>query len=135
MNSVSAPSRLLLFALVLSLSSCAGYQLGSVKPANLEHIQSIAIPTFKNLTLEPRSSVLMTNSVIKGFHEDGTFKTADELRALAKEEAGLWLKIEVSTEPVGAGATDREVGFHSQLVLHAPAWPGAATTTALGSRG
>lgn len=70
-----ALSPLLLF---LVLTGCAGYKLGSVKPEKLSDVQTIAIPTFKNLTLEPRTSVLMTNTVIKQFQEDGTYKIARE---------------------------------------------------------
>jgi hypothetical protein len=60
----------------LLFSGCAGYQLGSVKPQHLAEIQSIAIPTFKNNTLEPRTSVMITNAVIKGFQQDGTYRIA-----------------------------------------------------------
>ncbi len=52
---------------------CSGYRLGAAKPLEFENIQSIAVPTFKNLTLEPRVSDLVTDSVIKQFHNDGTY--------------------------------------------------------------
>ena len=58
------------------LSGCAGYRLGSVKPQHLAGVQTIAVPTFKNQTLEPRSSVMLTNAVIKRFQEDGTYRIA-----------------------------------------------------------
>jgi len=57
-----------------SLVGCAGYQLGSVKPAEFESIRSIAVPTFKNDTLEPRISTLVTGAVIKELQNDGTYK-------------------------------------------------------------
>ena len=38
-----------------------------------EAISSIAIPTFKNDTLEPRLAVLMTGETIKQFQNDGTY--------------------------------------------------------------
>ena len=49
----------------LLFTGCAGYTFGPIKPARLANVKSIAVPTFKNMTLEPRSSVLVTNEVIK----------------------------------------------------------------------
>ncbi len=66
----------LLAALCLPLFStgCAGYRLGADKPTKMTNVHSLAIPVFKNLTLEPRSSVLVTNNVIKQFQMDPTYK-------------------------------------------------------------
>lgn len=69
--------RLLPLAAGLLLSSCAGYRLGADKPARMENITKLAVPTFKNLSLEPRSAVLVTNNVIKGFQLDGTYTIVD----------------------------------------------------------
>ena len=65
---------------------CAGYQLGSVKPSAMADIHSIAIPTFKNLTLEPKSAVLVTNAVIGQMQTDGTYaiKTLEEADAVLR---------------------------------------------------
>lgn len=63
-------------AAAVTLSNCAGYRLGPVKPARFEAIESIAVPTFKNETLEPRSSVLITNKTIEAFQNDGTYTIA-----------------------------------------------------------
>jgi hypothetical protein len=61
------------------LSGCAGYHIGAVKPFYLRDVKSIAVPTFKNNTLEPRIEVLVTGTVIKQFQQDGTFRiTGDE---------------------------------------------------------
>jgi hypothetical protein len=68
------------FALLLVAflsGGCAGYKLGPAKPAYLRDIHSIAVPTFTNTTLEPRIEVLMTNTVIKQFQQDGTFRIAN----------------------------------------------------------
>lgn len=62
---------------VLLLSQCAGYKLGSDKPGRLAHVRKIAVPTFRNLTLEPRSSVLVTNNVVRQLHIDGTYEVVD----------------------------------------------------------
>ncbi|RYD34649.1 MAG: hypothetical protein EOP86_10475 [Verrucomicrobiaceae bacterium] len=69
--------RLSLAAAACLLSSCAGYHLGSDKPARMEKITKLAVPTFKNLTLEPRSSVLVTNNVIRQLQTDGTYQVVD----------------------------------------------------------
>lgn len=71
-------SSLLLAVLV---GGCAGYKLGPATPAHLRNIQSIAVPTFANTTLTPRIEVLVTNTVIKQFQQDGTFRIANEDQA------------------------------------------------------
>lgn len=56
------------------LSSCAGYQPGSSKPEKLAAVTKLAVPTFKNDTLEPRMEVLVTNALIKKLQADGAYK-------------------------------------------------------------
>lgn len=71
--------RIPLFSLIVVaglLSGCAGYQLGDVKPSAYQGIHSIHVPTFKNLTLEPRLSSLVTNAVLSKLQSDGTYKVA-----------------------------------------------------------
>ena len=58
----------------LGLSGCLGYHIGPAKPYYLSSVHTIAIPTFTNKTLIPRVEVLVTNTVIKQFQQDGTFK-------------------------------------------------------------
>jgi|LakMenEpi03Aug12_release.lakeMendotaPanAssembly.Ray.scaffolds.fasta_scaffold804439_2 hypothetical protein len=83
MGSISRPaislimkSRLLLLAPLIALlfSACAGYKIGPTKPHHLDKIVKLAVPTFSNETLEPRLSVLLTNSVIKQLQADGTYQ-------------------------------------------------------------
>jgi hypothetical protein len=79
------------FALLLLpflFEGCAGYQLGPATPAYLRDIHAIAVPTFKNTTLEPRLEVLVTNTAIKQFQQDGTFRivNADAADATLKAE-------------------------------------------------
>jgi len=71
----------LIAAPVLLLASCAGYTAGPIKPARLASVNSIAIPTFKNMTLEPRSSVLVTNEVVKRIQNDGSYTVASTASA------------------------------------------------------
>jgi hypothetical protein len=60
----------------LALSGCLGYHVGPVKPYYLRDVHTIAVPTFKNRTLVPRIEVLITDTVIKQFQQDGTFQIA-----------------------------------------------------------
>ncbi|MDF1659235.1 MAG: LPS assembly lipoprotein LptE [Verrucomicrobiales bacterium] len=59
---------------LLGLSGCTGYQLGDVKPSAYEGIDNLHVPIFRNQTLEPRLSSLVTNAVLKELHVDGTYK-------------------------------------------------------------
>ena len=68
---------LVLLGLSGMLSSCAGYKMGADKPTKMAGVTTLAIPVFKNLSLEPRSSVIVTNNVIKQFQMDPTYKNTD----------------------------------------------------------
>lgn len=59
------------------LTSCAGYRIGADKPTKMANVTTLAIPVFKNLSLEPRSSVMVTNNVVKQFQMDPTYKITD----------------------------------------------------------
>ena len=74
---LSRSALLLTAAIALLLPACAGYTTGSDKPGRMENVRSIAIPTFRNLTLEPRSAVLVTNNVVRQFQLDGTYQIKD----------------------------------------------------------
>jgi hypothetical protein len=79
----------LLLLPILALVSCAGYQLGSNKPAHLANVTKIAVPTFENETLEPRLAVLVTNAVIKQLQVDGTYQIVNRDQADAVLEAKI----------------------------------------------
>jgi outer membrane lipopolysaccharide assembly protein LptE/RlpB len=74
--------------LVACFTGCAGYHIGSVKPYYLRDVHTIAVPTFKNNTLVPRIEVLITDTVIKQFQQDGTYRIVgdDEADAILKAE-------------------------------------------------
>ena len=76
--------------LLLSLGGCAGYQIGPVQPYYLRSVHSIAVPTFENKTLVPRIAVLVTDTVIKQFQQDGTYRIAGD------EQADAILKGEIA---------------------------------------
>lgn len=56
----------------LSLSGC-GYKLGEIRPTPMRSVRTLAVPTFKNLTYEPRVEVLMADTLIKALQQDGTY--------------------------------------------------------------
>jgi hypothetical protein len=66
---------------IFCLTQCAGYKVGPIKPERLGDVNTIAVPILKNMTLEPRSSVLVTNEIIKKFQNDGTYKIATTQKA------------------------------------------------------
>ncbi|MCB1062332.1 MAG: LptE family protein [Verrucomicrobiae bacterium] len=68
-------------AAFVSMTGCAGYQVGPVKPTAYQNIQRIHVPTFKNATLEPRSAAIVTNSVIKQLQQDGTYEITSKEKA------------------------------------------------------
>ena len=67
--------------LCLAISGCLGYHVGPVKPYYLRDVHTIAVPTFKNRTLVPRVEVLVTDTEIKQFQQDGTFQITSEDKA------------------------------------------------------
>ena len=67
--------------LCLAFSGCLGYHVGPVKPYYLGDVHSIAVPTFKNSTLVPRVEVLVTDTLIKQFQQDGTFQITSDDKA------------------------------------------------------
>src|SRR5688500_9659695 len=80
----------------MGMMGCAGYQIGPVKPKLMEGVQTIAVPTFKNDTLEPRVEVLLASAVIKQIQQDGTYRVVRENEADAVLEGQL---IEIRRRP------------------------------------
>jgi hypothetical protein len=70
-----------LLLLATLLPGCAGYQLGDVKPGVYAGIERIHVPPFKNDTLEPRLSSLVTNAVITEIQADGAYKVSERKSA------------------------------------------------------
>ncbi len=75
--------------MALILSGCAGYQIGPIKPSKLKTVNTLAVNTFKNNTIQPRVEVLLANAVIKQIQQDGTYKIRDESTADALLEGTL----------------------------------------------
>ena len=74
---------------VLLFGGCAGYKIGPVQPSFMKGIHKIAIPTFRNDTLEARVEVDLANAVIKQFQQDGTYQIVNEKDADAILEGSL----------------------------------------------
>src|SRR5687767_4679204 len=78
-----------LLALTLILGGCAGYTVGPIKPKFMEGVQTIAVPSVKNDTLEPRVEVVLASTIIKQIQQDGTYRIARENEADAILECTL----------------------------------------------
>lgn len=70
----------------LCLVSCAGYQLGGVKPASLAKVRTIAVPMFSNSTQHPRAEAIATSAVANAMVQDGTYRISsiDQADAVIK---------------------------------------------------
>ncbi|MGH8094379.1 MAG: LptE family protein [Chthoniobacterales bacterium] len=75
--------------ILLSLGGCAGYHIGPVQPYYLRTVHKISVPTFDNKTLLPRISVLITDTVIKQFQQDGTYQIVGDDKADATLEGQI----------------------------------------------
>ncbi|MEO6053839.1 MAG: LptE family protein [Chthoniobacterales bacterium] len=74
--------RLRHFAIVLALCFPAcGYQVGEIKPTPMRSIHTLAIPSFVNKTYVTRVEVLVADTVIKQFQQDGTYPIVSESKA------------------------------------------------------
>jgi hypothetical protein len=73
----------------LLFTGCAGYHIGFIQPTFMKGIHKIAVPTFRNDTLEPRVEVDLANAVIKQFQQDGTYQIVAEKDADAVLEGTL----------------------------------------------
>ncbi|HEY5780144.1 MAG TPA: LPS assembly lipoprotein LptE [Terrimicrobiaceae bacterium] len=64
--------------IVAAMVACAlicgcGYKLGEIRPTPMRSVRTLAVPTFKNKTYEPRVEVLLADTLIKTLQEDGTY--------------------------------------------------------------
>lgn len=80
---------LALAASALVMCSCAGYQLGGVKPSSLAKVNTIAVPMFANSTQHPRAEALATSAVANAMVLDGTYRLSDRDHADAVLEGKL----------------------------------------------
>ncbi len=64
-------------ALTLGLTSCAGYQLGGSKPTVLQDIDSIYVAMAENKTQEIKLAPQLTNRLISFINNDGTYSVTN----------------------------------------------------------
>jgi outer membrane lipopolysaccharide assembly protein LptE/RlpB len=90
--------------IALTLPGCAGYHIAGSKPTHLENITKLYVPTFENLTLEPRLGVLVTDAVIKQIQATGAYKIVDESSAdatlkgkIATTDRTQWRSVDTNT--------------------------------------
>jgi hypothetical protein len=69
---------ILLPLVALLFGGCAGYKVGPIQPKFMEGVHTIAVPSFKNTTLEPRVEVPLATAIIKQIQQDGTYQVAGE---------------------------------------------------------
>jgi hypothetical protein len=74
---------------LFSLVSCAGYQLGGVKPASLANVKTVTVPMFSNSTQHPRAEALATSAVANAIVQDGTYRISTLDQADAVLEGNL----------------------------------------------
>lgn len=99
-----------------ALAGCAGYQVGSAQPMYMKGIHTLAVPTFKNNTLEPRIEVLAADAVIKQIQQDGTYTVTSEDHADAVIEGAVMRIIRRSARSVrGNVLATREFDLRVEL--------------------
>ena len=65
--------RLIAAVIACALLGGCGYKLGEIRPTPMRSVRTLAVPTFKNRTYEPRVEVLLADTLIKTLQEDGTY--------------------------------------------------------------
>ncbi|MFY8269424.1 MAG: LPS assembly lipoprotein LptE [Terrimicrobiaceae bacterium] len=73
-----------LLAVIFALAGC-GYKLGEIRPTPMRSVRTLAVPTFKNDTFEPRLEVLFADTLVKRLQQDGTY----EITNVAQSDAIL----------------------------------------------
>ena len=84
----------------------------------MDGINTIAVPTFRNATLIPRTEVLITDTVIRQMQEDGTYKVAssDENADAVLEGELILLQRRPSRSVIGDVQATEE--FDMTLTVH-----------------
>ncbi len=85
---------------LLLLTGCVGYQLGSMLPRGL---QTVHIPTARNLTPEPLLEDEVTRAIIRACQNDGSLRLADA------QTADAVLQVEVEGFELSPLAFDRDM--------------------------
>jgi len=62
------------------LTGC-GYHAGEIRPTPMRSVRTLAVPTFKNRTYEPRIEVLFADTLVKRLQQDGTYEIVGDEKA------------------------------------------------------
>ena len=86
-------NRLVAAVILCALMGGCGYKLGEIRPTPMRSVRTLAVPTFKNRTYEPRVEVLLADTLIKTLQEDGTYTivsddTADAIMNCTGQQSG-----------------------------------------------
>ncbi len=73
--------KLVLFLAAAVLLTGCGYKLGEIRPTPMRSVRTLAVPTFKNKTFEPRLEVLFADTLVKRLQQDGTYEILNDDRA------------------------------------------------------
>lgn len=107
------PSLFVLTALLLTLTGCSGYRLGSQLPAD---ISSVYVPTVRNNTDEPLLENEMTRAVLAQIQRDGSLQIATEEKA----DAILYVTVDHYTiNPLAYDGNNRSRPNEYRLILGA----------------
>lgn len=68
---------LAILATIVLLAGC-GYKLGEIRPTPMRSVRTLAVPTFKNDTYEPRIEVLFADTLVKKLQQDGTYEIVSD---------------------------------------------------------
>ena len=106
---------ILVLGLVLAVggSSCAGYRLGSMLPAD---IKSVYVPTIVNKSSEPQVEADITQALIQDIQRDGS------LRVVNQDQADTVLVVTLRSytlEPVAYRTDQRTSAREYRIVLNA----------------
>jgi hypothetical protein len=99
------------------LSGCAGYHIGPVQPYYLREVHTISVPTLQNKTMLPRIEVLVTDTIIKQFQQDGTYQIVGDDKADAILEGSI---VQVNRNPARSvgGNVLATVEFNLNMRVH-----------------
>lgn len=70
----------LILAVAVLLTGC-GYKLGEIRPTPMRSVRTLAVPTFKNKSYEPRLEVLFADTLVKRLQQDGTYEIVGDDKA------------------------------------------------------
>jgi len=103
----------LMLAVSLVITGCAGYRLGSSLPA---HLKTVFVPAFLNQTAEPMLETTATAHTLEALQNDGSLAISNQ------DGADTLLKVtllELTLEPVRYETGSRKTAEEYRMQIHA----------------